>query len=65
MKMRDEGRASLVDFLRSIKFTQQNTAAAANGCADSCATHFASLQTRVGRTQLRGAEESQLIRSAN
>jgi hypothetical protein len=63
MKKRDEGKASLVEFLSSIKFAQQNSRAYE---ADvECPTHFAHFKqsARSGRDYC--AEDSQLIRSAN
>lgn len=62
MKRKDQGRASLVDFLRSIKFAPQQGVDNRGGDFEA---PFAQLEQRV-RTRLPfSAEESQLIRSAN
>jgi len=61
MKRRYQGKASLVDFLRSIKFSH----AQATTSAGECNTHFAHFVPRVQRGQQGAIEESQLIRSAN
>ena len=61
MKRLDDGKVSLVEFLRSIKFAHENTS---NRHAE-CATHFAPFnpQTRTGHPL--NTEDSHLIRSAN
>ncbi len=61
MKRRDEGKASLVEFLRSLKYSQGNT-----GMDQAeCATHFAPFNPRVKIRGQYSAEDAQLIRSAN
>ena len=61
MTRRDNDKASLVDFLRSIKFTHQKPAAVDT----SCPTHFANFNQRAGLSTKESAEESEHIRSAN
>jgi hypothetical protein len=61
MKKRDEGKASLVEFLRSIKFTHQNNSVA----AVECPTHFAHFNQHARNTGKDSVEDTQLIRSAN
>jgi hypothetical protein len=61
MKRRDDGKVSLVEFLRSIKFRHQQ----ATIDADECPTHFAGLDPRKRTEQNNNTEESHLIRSAN
>ncbi|MEP1469753.1 MAG: hypothetical protein ABJK20_16155 [Halieaceae bacterium] len=61
MERRYQGKASLVDFLRSIKVSQARTATNVG----ECNTHFAHFVPRVQRDQHGTIEESQLIRSAN
>jgi len=61
MKRMDDGKVSLVEFLRSIKFSQNN---ASNDGAE-CNTHFAHLIQHTRSAQPINAEDSQLIRSAN
>jgi hypothetical protein len=61
MTKRDEGKASLVDFLRSIKFAHQN-----NPVTDTeCPTHFAHFNQRARNGRKDCQEDNQLIRSAN
>ncbi len=62
MKRADEGKASLVDFLRSIKFAPHRDTVRDSYEAE---TPFAQLEQQVGVTSKYSAEESQLIRSAN
>jgi hypothetical protein len=62
MKKRDEGKASLVDFLRSIKFTHNHTGVAAD---IECPTHFANFKQRARSGSEGSLEDSELIRSAN
>jgi hypothetical protein len=63
MKRRDEGKTSLVEFLRSIKFARQN---AVNTAEDlDCPTHFANLRQSARNGGDTSQEDSQLIRSAN
>ncbi len=61
MKRRDEGRASLVDFLRSLKYSH------GNGAVDrgECPTHFAQFKQRARTCSQFSTEDSHLIRSAN
>lgn len=61
MKRLDEGKASLVDFLRSIKYTRHH----ASKRHDDFPAQFAdfSAQARSGKTS--NTEEAHLIRSAN
>ena len=61
MKRLDDGKVSLVDFLRSIKFAQHNEPAP-GGYGSTRVAHFYP-QAR-GATQT-GGEDSHLIRSAN
>ena len=61
MKRRDDGKVSLVEFLRSIKFRHQQ----ATIKADECITHFAGLDQRARTEKSKNTEESHLIRSAN
>ena len=61
MKRRDEGKTSLVEFLRSIKFTHENMSQRAT----TSGKQFAGLKPRVRTGRKTSAEESQLIRSAN
>ncbi len=62
MKRVDEGKTSLVDFLRSIKFAPHRDTVHDSYAAE---TPFAQLEQQVGVTSKYSAEESQLIRSAN
>jgi hypothetical protein len=61
MTRRDEGKTSLVDFLRSLKFSHSNQSAGTG----ECPTHFAHFEQRVQTPRHRNSEDSQLIRSAN
>ena len=61
MKRRDEGKTSLVEFLRSIKFTHEGNANAET----ECVTHFAHFNPSARASTKQSAEDSQLIRSAN
>lgn len=61
MTRRDNDKASLVDFLRSIKFAHQKPASADT----SCPTHFANFNQRARLSTKESAEESEHIRSAN
>ena len=61
MKRLDDGKVSLVEFMRSIRFRrQQSTRRAAQ-----CPTHFAHFDPQVGTGQGNNAEDQHLIRSAN
>ncbi len=61
MKRRDEGKTSLVDFLRSIKFSHESGARN----ADDCSTHFADFDQRARTRRQYSNEDAELIRSAN
>jgi hypothetical protein len=61
MNQRDKGKASLVEFLRSIKFAGEQPRAN----SDACHTHFAGFQQRARTARQYSVEDSQLIRSAN
>ena len=61
MKRRDEGKASLVEFLRSIKYSHSSNASG----SVNCATHFAHFEPRTHTGRQISTEDSQLIRSAN
>jgi len=60
MKRRDERKTTLVDFMRSIKFSQHH-----NAHSSKCPTHFAAFDQRVRNEHPATGEEHQLIRSAN
>jgi hypothetical protein len=60
MKRLDEGKASLVDFLRSIKFTRDKKPER----SDENYTQFADFNSQA-RTQRKLKEERYLVRSAN
>jgi hypothetical protein len=61
MKRLDENKVSLVDFLRSIKFTTPSTSA----WGGELPANFASFKQQVRTRRQFSNEESQLIRSAN
>jgi hypothetical protein len=61
MKRLDDGKVSLVEFLNSIKFAQQNV----SNQRMECPTHFAHFNPRARGGRALSAEDSQLIRSAN
>jgi nitrite reductase/ring-hydroxylating ferredoxin subunit len=61
MTRRDNGKASLVEFLRSIKFAHQKPAAVDTDCP----THFAQFDQRAGVSSKEPAEENEHVRSAN
>ncbi|GAB3280692.1 hypothetical protein [Parahaliea aestuarii] len=61
MKRRDQGKASLVDILRSIKFSRESS----SRNTDDCSTHFADFEQRARTRRQYSAEDAQLIRSAN
>ncbi|MFT4825367.1 MAG: hypothetical protein ACI9DH_001812 [Halioglobus sp.] len=63
MNTRDESKASLVEFLRSIKFVQEKNAAQSEN--DHCPTHFAHFEPIAKGTVDSNIEDRQLIRSAN
>ena len=61
MKQRDKGKASLVEFLRSLKYTHNR---GSQGRVE-IASHFAQFQPRARTGRQFSSEDSQLIRSAN
>ena len=61
MTRRDSGKASLVDFLRSIKFAHQKPAVADTDCP----THFAHFNQRARLGTKESTEERKHVRSAN
>jgi hypothetical protein len=61
MTRRDEGKVSLVEFLRSIKFTRHNNTMAET----ECPTHFAHFNQHARSTGKDLKEDSKPIRSAN
>ncbi len=61
MTRRDEGKTSLVEFLRSIKFTQPESPVD----EIECPTHFAHFDPHARDAGKDCAEDSQVIRSAN
>ncbi|MEJ2531151.1 MAG: hypothetical protein P8Y92_05070 [Halioglobus sp.] len=61
MKRLDENKVSLVDFLRSIKFSTPST----SGWGSELSAHFASFKQQARTRGQLSNEESQLIRSAN
>ena len=61
MKRLDDGKVSLVEFLQSIKFAQDNTRNHEMGAA----TGFAHFSPRARAHGQCSAEDSHLIRSAN
>jgi len=61
MKRLDDGKVSLVEFLRSIKFAPQNV----SNERFECPAHLAHFNQQVRNGGQRSSEESQLIRSAN
>ncbi|MFK8050780.1 MAG: hypothetical protein AB8B81_20310 [Halioglobus sp.] len=63
MNRRDEDKASLVDFLRSIKFARENRSAQSQ--STECPTHFAHFKPIAKGPADYNTEDQQLIRSAN
>ena len=61
MKRLDQNKASLVDFLRSIKFSTPRP----GGWGGDLPAQFASFKQQVRTGRQFSNEESQLIRSAN
>ena len=61
MTRRDEGKASLVEFLRSIKFAHQKETVD----EAECPTHFAHFNQRAQTDRKDSPEDTQIIRSAN
>jgi hypothetical protein len=61
MKRLDDDKVSLVEFLRSIKFSQQSSSSQ----TDECPTHFAHIDQHARPARRLSAEDAQLIRSAN
>ena len=62
MKKREHSKASLVDFLRSIKFDHAPNASL---FGDAPKEHFASFTPRARAAGSMTLEDSQLVRSAN
>lgn len=60
MTRRDDGKTSLVEFLRSIKFAHHEKTVEQH----ECPTHFAHFDQRA-RVAKESPEDDQLIRSAN
>ena len=60
MKRIDEGKTSLVDFMRSIKFDHHS-----GEQRKEVSTHFAALDPHARPAQPQNAEDSLLVRSAN
>ncbi|MEH6582773.1 MAG: hypothetical protein V7754_12610 [Halioglobus sp.] len=63
MTRRDEGKVSLVEFLRSIKFGHDHRASAV--AHEQCPTHFALFKQSARAGSESSQEDTQLIRSAN
>ncbi len=61
MKRLDTGKASLVDFLRSIKTRKRSE----ERHAVECETHFATLNPRARQARQDGADNSSAVPSAN
>ncbi|MEM9255093.1 MAG: hypothetical protein AAGA91_06580 [Pseudomonadota bacterium] len=61
MKRLDHGKISLVDFMRSIKFTHPRAAER----PVECTTHFAHFTPHARSEEQPNAEEQLLVRSAN
>lgn len=61
MKRRDEGKTTLVDFLRSIKFSSRSE----KSRASQCSTHFAELHPQARQPQGASGEDQKLVRSGN
>lgn len=61
MQQRDRGKASLVEFLRSIKFSHETTARS----GQRCSTHFANFEQRARTCRQYSHEDAELVRSAN
>jgi hypothetical protein len=61
MTRRDNGKASLVEFLRSIKFAHQKPTVVDNACP----THFAHFNQHARVSSKDSTEENKHVRSAN
>jgi hypothetical protein len=61
MKQRDKGKVSLVEFLRSLKYSRGNRVTQSSDCG----SHFARFEQRVDTGRQFSAEEYKLVRSAN
>ncbi len=61
MKRRDQGRASLVDFLQSLKFSRRS----AKASGGESTARFARLDQRIRPERSSSIEDFQLVRSAN
>jgi hypothetical protein len=60
MKRLDDGKVSLVDFMRSIKFRRH-----VSRRRGEVASHFAGLAPRARPANMQGAEDKLPVRSAN
>ena len=61
MKRLDEGKVSLVEFLRSIKYAAHTK----SNCHIEHSNHFADFSPQARADKYSNAEESSLIRSVN
>lgn len=61
MTRRDDGKTSLVDFLRSIKFAHHEKTVEEN----ECPTHFAHFDQRARPVAKENSDDNEHIRSAN
>lgn len=61
MKRLDDGKVSLVEFLRSIKFAHSKRSSR----TEQCHTHFAGFNPQARPGLQSNAEDSYLVRSAN
>ncbi|MFT6285588.1 MAG: hypothetical protein ACJAYC_000861 [Halieaceae bacterium] len=61
MKRRDQGKTTLVEFMRSIKFAPDKQ----NPTETECATHFAHFNPSTRAGSPAASEEAKLVRSAN
>ena len=61
MTRRDEGKVSLVEFLRSIKFDHRSDRVDVH----ECPTHFAHFDQHARNNGKKSQEDTQLIRSGN
>ena len=61
MKRLDEGKVSLVEFLRSLKYTGRSK----SNCHSEYPKHFADFSPQARAEKKSNTEESSLIRSVN
>jgi len=61
MKRLDDGKISLVEFMRSIRFRHRKE----DNRSTECPTHFAHFNPQARSEQPPSAEDQKLIRSAN